>query len=290
MRQFSAEEQEKFGVGEAANWNSKAGGEIYAAPNSDIHWLLRHLAWDSNYFGTPTFRLFTSLFGPEATSIELIKSATALRQHLIKSYQDYYAFSVVPAEDVKLLQALTGSGWRLVETRLTYYRNNLSTFEYPRFPVREARMDEAVLIGQVSASARNLYDRFHADTWFGNARADAYLAHYAENTVARNLASTVLVPNVPGLPVDSFLAISDLITDGIALGGQLSRVLLTAVGTANRGWHVKLVAETLHRAKELGHEAVLMTTQATNHAVFRTCDKLGFRLGAASHVLSSHSC
>jgi dTDP-4-amino-4,6-dideoxy-D-galactose acyltransferase len=28
-----------------------------------------------------------------------------------------------------------------------------------------------------------------------------------------------------------------------------------------------------------------MTTQATNHAVFRTAEKLGFRLGATSHVL-----
>ena len=151
--------------------------------------------------------------------------------------------------------------------------------------MRAAGAGEAAHVGQVAATARNAYDRFHADSWFGDARADAYLARYAENTVANGLATTVLVPAAPDLPVDSFLAISDLRADAVALGTQLSRVLLTAAGPANRGWHVKLVAETLHRAKEMGHEAVLMTTQATNHAVFRTCEKLGFRLGATSHVL-----
>jgi dTDP-4-amino-4,6-dideoxy-D-galactose acyltransferase len=289
LRQFSAERQEPFGVGEAAHWGAETGDETYTAPGGAAYWLLRHLAWDSDYFGTPTFRLFTGLFGPEATAAELTQAATALRQHLAERHRDYYAFSVVPAEDVQVLQALTGAGWKLVETRLTYYRDNLPAFDYPRFPVRGARPDEAALVGQVSAAARNPYDRFHADAWFGDDRADAYLARYAENTVARNLATTVLVPDAAELPVDSFLAISDLTGDAEVLGAQLSRVLLTAVGPANRGWHVKLVAETLQRAKTLGHEAVVMTTQATNHAVFRTCDKLGFRLGATSHVLACHS-
>jgi dTDP-4-amino-4,6-dideoxy-D-galactose acyltransferase len=66
-------------------------------------------------------------------------------------------------------------------------------------------------------------------------------------------------------------------------------VLLTAVGPANRGWHLKLMAETLHRARALGHEAVLMTTQPTNQAVLRTTEKLGFRLGGAAHVLACSS-
>lgn len=290
LRQFPAERQrELFGVGEAARWGQETGDQTYAAPASDVQWLLRHLAWDSDYFGTPTFRLFTGLFGNDTAVAELTQAATALRRHLVETQGDYYAFSVVPAEDVRLLQALTGAGWRLVETRLTYYRDNLSAFDYPRFPVRGARPDEASHIGAVSAAARNPYDRFHADTWFGEEQADAYLARYAENTVASRLAATVLVPDADELLVDSFLAISDLADDSAALNTLLSRVLLTAVGPANRGWHVKLVAETLHRAKALGHEAVLMTTQATNHAVFRTCDKLGFRLGSTSHVLACHS-
>ena len=288
LRQFPLERQQQlFGAGAATNWAQKAGAEIVTAASTEVQWLLQHLTWDSSYFGTPMYRLFTALFDGLTSPAHLVQAATELRQQLATRHgADYYAFSVVPAEDIRLLQALTGAGWQLVETRLTYYRDQLQAFDYPRHPVRAAEAGQAAHIGQVAAKARNAYDRFHADAWFGDSRADAYLARYAENTVAAGLAATVLVPDAPELPVDSFLAINDLKGDAAALGTQLSRVLLTAVGPANRGWHVKLVAETLHRARELEHEAVLMTTQATNHAVFRTCEKLGFRLGATSHVLA----
>ena len=96
----------------------------------------------------------------------------------------------------------------------------------------------------------------------------------------------VLVPDVPNLVVDSFLAISDLKEHAAHLGTGLSRVVLTAVGPANRGWHLKLVSETVHRARAHRASYVLMTTQATNRAVFRTCEKLGFKVGGCSHVLA----
>ena len=288
LRQFPLDrQQDLFGTGAAARWEQEAGAETMATTSAAEHWLLQHLTWDSGYFGAPMYRLFTALFDGLTSPTQLVQAAIELRQQLAARHgAAYYAFSVVPAEDIRLLQALTGAGWQLVETRLTYYRDQLPAFDFPRHPVRAAGVGEAAHVAQVAATARNAYDRFHADAWFGEARADAYLASYAENTVAAGLAATVLVPDAPELPIDSFLAISDLSQDARALGRQLSRVLLTAVGPANRGWHVKLVAETLHRAKELGHEAVLMTTQATNHAVFRTCEKLGFRLGATSHVLA----
>ena len=288
LRKFPLERQQYlFGTGAAARWDQEAGAETMATTSAAEHWLLQHLTWDSGYFGAPMYRLFTALFDGLTSPTQLVQAAIELRQQLAARHgAAYYAFSVVPAEDIRLLQALTGAGWQLVETRLTYYRDQLLAFDFPRHPVRAAGVGMAAHVGQVAATARNAYDRFHADAWFGEARADAYLARYAENTVAAGLAATVLVPDAPELPVDSFLAISDLAQDARALGTQLSRVLLTAVGPANRGWHVKLVAETLHRAKELEHEAVLMTTQATNHAVFRTCEKLGFRLGATSHVLA----
>ena len=66
-------------------------------------------------------------------------------------------------------------------------------------------------------------------------------------------------------------------------------MLLTAVGPVNRGWHAKLVAEIVRRTARLHLPYVLMTTQATNRAVFRTCEKLGFRLGATTHVVACHA-
>lgn len=291
LRRLSAEpQQELFGTGAAARWEQDAGALTFhsSSASAEVQWLLQQLAWDSDYFGTPTYRLFTGLFAARAATAGLVEAAKVLRQQLADRHEVFYAFGVIPAEDVRLLQALTGAGWRLVETRLTYYREHLSDFDYPRYPVRMTEVREAAHIGRVAATARNDCDRYHADTWFGQARADAYLACYAESTVAAGLADVVLVPDVPELPVDSFLAIKDLVIDTAGLETRLSRVLLTAVGPTNRGWHLKLVAETIHRAQALGHESVLMTTQATNHAVFRTCEKLGFRLGATSHVLACH--
>lgn len=288
LRQFPAEQQQQlFGTGAVGRWCLQPDSEICVVPVAagDVHWLWQVLPWDSTYFGTPMVRLFTGLFEPEVPPGDLARAATSLREHLAERHGAFYAFSIVPAEDVSLLQALTTAGWRLVETRLTYYRDQLADFQFPAHAVREASVTEAAHIGKIAAAARNPYDRFHADSWCTDEQADAYLARYAENAVGSGLATTVLVPNEPALPVDSFLAISDLMPDATALGTRLSRVLLTAVGPANRGWHLKLVAETLRRAQALGHEAVLMTTQASNPAVFRTAETLGFRLGAVSHVL-----
>ncbi|WP_046246682.1 hypothetical protein [Hymenobacter terrenus] len=292
LRQFPEElQQQLFGTGVAGRWGQESGTEIYSptVDGTEVRWLLSHLPWDSDYFGTPTFRLFTGLFGPQVTTAKLSQAALALREYLVARNGSFYVSSIVPAEDVQLLQGLTAAGWQLVETRLTYYHDQLPAFDYPRYPVRAAQIEEVAHIGRIAAAARNPYDRVHSDAWFTEAQADAYLARYAENTIVNKLADTVLVPNADDLPIDSFLAISDLEKDASALGTRLSRVLLTAVGRTNRGWHTKLVAETLHRAQALHHEAVLMTTQATNHAVFRTCEKLGFRLGATSHVLACGS-
>ena len=85
------------------------------------------------------------------------------------------------------------------------------------------------------------------------------------------------------------MAVGDTSAEASGVGVGFSRVLLTAVGPQNRGWHQKLVAETVRRAATLAYPYVLMTTQATNRAVFRTCEKLGFRLGNATHVLACHS-
>jgi dTDP-4-amino-4,6-dideoxy-D-galactose acyltransferase len=244
------------------------------------------LQWDSDFFGTPTYRLQTGLFNHSSSLADQIKAVKLFEKELAHKGA-YYCFSEVPCEDTLLLQTLTASGWRLIETRLLYYHDNVIAFNQGRYPVRLARIDEEAHIAQISSNARNEYDRFHADPWFGSARADAFLGRYASAAV-QGYCDAVLVPDEPGLPVDSFLAISDLQADAAALGLGMSRVVLTAVGPKNRGWHLRLVSETLHRAREKGDQVVLMTTQATNRAVFRTSEKLGFKLGGSSHVLACH--
>ena len=283
-----APQQERFGTGAARRFAVEIQAEVLPMASGAGQWLLQSLPWDSAYFTTPTYRLFTGLFGADAEPTQLEASAAALRQQLA-ARGPFYAFSVVPAEDVALLQALTGGGWRLVETRLNFYCPTATALLPAPALVRLARPDEAAAVGQIAAAARNSYDRFHADPWFGAERADAFLARYAASAVAGATADAVLLPDESGLPVDAFLAISDTPATPDLPGSGFSRVLLTAVGPENRGWHLKLVAETVRRAAGLGFPYVLMTTQATNGAVFRTCEKLGFRLGGTSHVLACYA-
>lgn len=284
----AAAQQAQFGAGAALRFAADDQAEVLPMPGSAGQWLLRRLPWDSDYFGTPTYRLFTGIFGADARPASLRAAAEALRLELA-ARGPFYAFSVVPAEDVALLQALTGGGWRLIETRLNFYCPTAGAVLPAPSPVRLARPEEAAHIGQVSATARNAYDRFHADPWFGTARADAFLARYAEAAVAGTYADAVLVPDAPGVPLDSFLAIGDTPPEPAVPGTGASRVLLAAAGPQNRGWHLKLVTETVRRAAALSLPHVLMTTQATNKAVFRTCEKLGFRLGSTAHVLACHN-
>jgi dTDP-4-amino-4,6-dideoxy-D-galactose acyltransferase len=287
LREIPLETQQaRYGTGAAMRFGTKTDEQIVPMTGSaGGQWLLQYLPWDTEFFGTNTYRLFTGLFASNTDQNALTQAAAALRDELA-ARERYYAFSVVPAEDIALLQALSSSGWRLVETRLNFYRSTATPLPTPPFPVRLATFDEATHIGQISATARNEFDRFHADPWFGEARAGAMLARYAEAAVAGTYADAVLVPAENNLPVDSFLAIGDIVADPQVLNSGVSRVLLTAVGPQNRGWHLKLVSEAVRRAAAQNLSYVLMTTQATNRAVFRTCEKLGFQLGSTTHVLA----
>jgi dTDP-4-amino-4,6-dideoxy-D-galactose acyltransferase len=289
LREISTDiHQEFYGSGLASNFGAGTHEELVPMQGGvQGQWLLQLLPWDTEFFGVTTFRLFTGLFPAAASVVQLAAAAHYLREQLAKR-GSFYAFSIVPAEDIRLIQALTGGGWHLVETRVTFYRPVNEPLLLPPSSTRYALPDEALHIGQISAAARNEFDRFHADPWFGD-KADALLTRYAEAAVEGSYASAVLVPNEPGVPVDSFLAVSDEMPGSANAGNGYSRVLLTAVGAANRGWHVRLVAEAVRRAAQLNLAYVVMTTQATNRAVFRTCEKLGFRFGSTTHVFACHN-
>ncbi|GAA4015450.1 hypothetical protein GCM10022408_30960 [Hymenobacter fastidiosus] len=281
-----ATQQELFGTGAALHYAADANHRVFEFEHegATVQFLYTFLPWDTDFFRAPVYKVFTALFADDTSATTLAAAGNAFRQQLGQEGAAY-CFAELPAEDTRVAQALGDAGWRLVETRLTYFHDGVAAFEQPRYPVRPARPEEAAAIGRISAAARNEYDRFHADQWFADDQGDRFLARYAAAAV-EGYCDDVLVPAEPGLPVDSFLAISDLQAHGVSLSSGFSRVVLTAVGPANRGWHLKLVAETVQRARQNGAEYVLMTTQATNRAVFRTCEKLNFRVGGCGHVLA----
>ena len=285
LRRLDSETQQHlFGTGRALQYASTdTTHQVFSFQHSSflVQFLYAALPWDTKFFGAPVYKLFTALFTEAVSSVMLASAATAFRQHLHQQ-QAAYCFVELPAEDTKLAQALGDAGWRLVESRLTYFHDEVAAFRQPRYRVRTARPEEAVTIGQISAVACNDYDRFHADHWFSQEQGNQFLARYAEAAV-EGYCDQVIVPDGSHMQVDAFLAISDLHEHRQAMGVGISRVVLTAVGPANRGWHQKLVSETVQRARTLNFSYVLMTTQATNRAVFRTCEKLGFKLGGASN-------
>lgn len=288
LRNIDAAKQQEFVLGKLEPWlENKPDHTIFTATieGKEYYFLYQYLPWDSNYFNYPTFKLFTVVF-TEPCFESLTRAVNLFNSHIAKAGSTY-CFVDIPAEDILLMQALTAAGFRLTETRLTYYHDQVSTFDYPRFPVRAATQADIMAVKQVASSSRNNYDRYHADSFFTPSQADAYLATYAEACI-NGLCETVLVPAEEKLPVDAFLAISHLKKDSEALETKLSRVVLTAVGPGCKGWHVKLVAETIQHAKEHNCEYVLMTTQATNRAVFRTSEKVGFKLGNTTHILAIH--
>ena len=194
--------------------------------------------------------------------------------------------ATLAAEDKAALYALGRAGWSIVESRLHYYRTNLADLAdlaEPAVAVRAAAEADAEQVRRVAAENRNPFDRFHADPVFSSAQADSFLGEYGAAAV-RGFCDVVLVP--ANEPLDSFLAVSHLEEDAQRLGVKMGRVVLTAAGAANRGWHRKLMAETVRYTHNRGGELVLMTTQVTNRAVIHNSEVLGFKLGGITHIAS----
>lgn len=256
----------------------RSGGE-----DAPVYFLYQELPWDTAFFGFKAARLRTVLFAP-AVGLPALAAAVADFTHRLRTMGVRHCYVEVAPQDPALLYALGRAGWSTVESRLHYYHDQLGQLPAPRYAVRAATPVEAGALRRIAATNPNAFDRFHADPAFSPAQAGAFLGEYAVAAVA-GFCDEVLVPAHE--PLDSFLAVSHLAADAAALGTGLGRLVLTAVGSENRGWHRKLVAEALWRTRERGGEVVFMTTQATNRAVIHNSEQLGFRLGGTTHILSS---
>jgi len=244
------------------------------------------LDWDSNFFGLKTIRIHfieSTNIGP-TTLVEMID---AFDLYSFDKHNCQYMFFEIPSEDILLLQALGESSFKLIETRLHYYYENLQTYEYSkRFGVRQATSDDIENLRQVAARMRNKFDRFHADTTFDQELADNFLAKYVEESI-KDYSDLVITPEMEGIASDSFLAVNFCEKDWPDLGMKVSRMILSAVSsTTNKGWFLKLVSEMNYILKDNGVEVVFYTTQSTNRAVYHVLTKLGFQLGAVGHVFS----
>lgn len=255
-----------------------------AGTDGECRFYFDPLAWDTDYFGLVSHKLQVVLY----TTTDLAYLTTACRAFLahLASIGSQYCFLEIPAEDIFLIQALNMAGFKLVETRLTYYRK-VTDYGYPeRFPVRTATLDDAQDLQGVARTMRNNFDRFHADPVFSVESADEFLATYVGESV-RGFTDVVLVPDYPGEAPGAFLTANYFRDQWAALGIPVAKMVLSAVSDhTRRGWYKKLISEMSYHLRDQGAAYVFMNTQATNRAVFHTWESLGYKLGSTTHVLS----
>ena len=292
--------QQRAALAEHVNESLAQGlgeGSVSVA-GGDAHWYWRQLEWDSAYFRVPMIRLECAAWdtAPWDPVEDLARAAGRLRAETKAAHGDYYMFAELPATDCEPLQALGLAGFRLVETRLTYFVPDTSAFSWPEhYPVRRAELDDIAHLRDVAASARNRSDRYHADPFFGTSIADRYLATYAEESV-NGLADFVVVPDPgDGAPPGGFFTVKITEPPQCPFGRNhdcpldmgVGRIPLVAVGAARSGWHLRLLVETTRMLAARSVRVACMTTQATNRAVVRNCEKVGFRLGRVTHILAA---
>lgn len=246
----------------------------------------RALAWDTEFFAVPTFRVeFTHW--PDGTPNQVIGAAfQALQATLAAAHETFYLFGEVPCEDTGTIAGMGSAAWRLIETRLTYYRDDLQKFEPKvRYAVRSADDHDIPLLRESSVQSVNHFDRFHADDFFTAEESDRILAAFVENSV-KGFADEVMVP-ADG-PANAFLTGNYVTSPPSLAGRKIGRMVLSAVSTERRGWYVKLIGELSQKFKERGIDTALMTTQATNRAVLKVWERHGYCFGRCTHIFSTY--
>jgi dTDP-4-amino-4,6-dideoxy-D-galactose acyltransferase len=242
----------------------------------------QHNEWLSAFFGSS----LVDIHYVEYADRKIVSNAfLAFQEEVLKPFGRYTVTFEVPSFDHELIQLLNSLRFGLIETRLHYFNNDLENFTADRYEVRDATGDDIPILTKVAADMRNAYDRFHSDINFSDDLADEYISKYVENSI-NGFADIVLVPSGES-PAHSFLTANTMSNSWERLGYRVSKMVLSAVSAeTNRGWYKKLISEMTYRLCEQGAQSIYMNTQSTNIAVFYTWEKLGYRLGRATHVLS----
>jgi dTDP-4-amino-4,6-dideoxy-D-galactose acyltransferase len=282
LREIPAAQLDEEIKAELQDW-ALHGGKEYRF--GDVLFYVKPLPWDTDFFGLETLKIIHVLHG----DIGYIALKSACKDLLVQLRKENvaYVFMELPPEDIYLIQALNEAGMKSTETRLIYYHDNLSAFDFPRYGVRQATKSDIPALRAVAANMRNDYDRFHADPEIPLTLGDAFLAKYVEAGV-NGYNDVVLVPNEPGVPSNAFFTANLLKKTWPNYPKKISKIVLTAASSlTNRGWHYKLFVETTYWLRDQGAEVVYMPTQSTNRAVIRNCEKLGYKYGGSFHVLTS---
>jgi dTDP-4-amino-4,6-dideoxy-D-galactose acyltransferase len=241
---------------------------------------IKHLDWDTNYFGFPSYRIELILY--DHNELFILSKAINKFIELSKEKSAYY-FINIPCEDILLIQAMCKTKFKLIETRLNYYLHDVKKYMNKKFSVREAKYEDIEILKNIAIKMRNKYDRVHADPAFTSNQADNYLGKFLEESF-NGFADILLVPDVPQIEPFGFL-IANKPKD--ILGINVSKLVLAAIdNTIMKGWFYKLLDEMINKVKEFNADYLTTITQASNKAAIRTWEKAGFKLGYTTHIFS----
>jgi dTDP-4-amino-4,6-dideoxy-D-galactose acyltransferase len=245
--------------------------------------LVKKLEWDSQYFSIPTMKLLNVLFAHNDYSV--LKSAFSKFKEYILQKKNKYFICEIPSEDNLVIQALNEIGFKLVETRLTYYLD-LNNFSWDRYKVRSATTNDIDNLKRVAREMRNEYDRFHSDKIYTNEIADEFLATYIEASV-KGFADFTIVPDEFNVSPDAFVTAKYLKNEWELIGENISIMVLSAVSAKTcKGWYIKLISEMAYHLKEIGVSYAFMHPATTNRTVIHTYERLGCKYGKCINVLT----
>ncbi len=255
--------------------------------NDDICIYYKTLDWDTEFFGIPIFRIDYTELPPNVRFLSVQLAFTKFREYLSTLCSDFHLFAEVPSEDTTVIMGMSGSGWRLIETRITCFRDDLQNFTYQtRSATRNATKTDIPELRLAAVQAVNRYDRFHADDFFTPKEADDFLAVFIENSV-NGFADEVIVP--ANGPANAFLTGNYLAAPPSLASRTIGKIPLFAVSSARKGWGTELFRAMNLKFKEHGLDTAFMTTQATNRAVLKIFFQHGYRFGRCTHIFSTYT-
>lgn len=246
------------------------------------YFILRKLPWDSAYFGFENYKIVHVLYDHEDLNI-LVKVIKSFKNDYCNISKAYY-FMDIPSEETLLQQAFTGSGFRLIESRLNYYFDGVKGYKgSDRFNTRLADKNDAVYLKEVAMKMRNNFDRVHADALIDSVSADNYIGQFAFNSVM-GFADFVLVPDIDKKPPIGFLALNKP-TDVDKF--KVSKLVLAAIDNSNeKGWLYKLLSESIYLLQDHKVDYLTTITQTSNAPAFKTWEKFGFKLGFVTNIIA----
>jgi GNAT superfamily N-acetyltransferase len=179
-----------------------------------------------------------------------------------------------PTGDLTAARAMERAGFELMDT-LVYYARKLdgpAPTDTGTVTIREVRSGEERLVTAIAREAfRGYQGHYHADPKLDRAECDeAYVDWATKSCVSKDVAATVLVPELDG----ALLGFATLrFNDADEGEGVLFGVAPEAQG---RGLYRSLMVQAMAWLRANGRKRMVVSTQITNIAVQKVWSRLGF--------------